>query len=85
MERYELKRDDPVEHLIDAAERSGEVAIVRDGSVVATVRREAPKDRAPERSIDWEALDAFHARLPAGLRGTGTSALIREIRDMDDH
>lgn len=39
----------------------------------------------PRRDIDWAALDALHARLPPALRGANTAALIREMRDMDDH
>ena len=80
MERIDISEDRRMADIVAAVERGEEVVIVRDGTVVAEVRAaEMPK----RRNFDMAALEDLRARFP--LRIDDPTALIREMRDADDH
>lgn len=83
MERYEIGDDPRMAALVEAAARGDEAVITRDGEVVAAVTPRALTAPSRPKPIDMAALDALRAQIP--LRVPNAAALIREMRDMDDH
>lgn len=83
MERFDISGDPRLEALVEAVERGEEVAVTRDGRVVAEIVPVPPIDRVRPGKIDLEALRALRAK--HNIRVDDAAALIREMRDMDDH
>ena len=89
MERYEIGGDERLAALVEAAERGEEAVFTRSGEVVAAVKPRVAELRTrdggePQRGIDWELLRQLHDSVPSAAQGGG-AALVREIRDMDEH
>lgn len=82
MERIDISDERPIADLVEAVERGEEVVIMRGEAVVARLASE-PRSDAPRRVFDMSALEDLHRRFP--IRFGGAGALIREMRDMDDH
>ncbi len=83
MERYEIGDDPRMEALVEAAARGDEAVITRDGAVVAAVTPRAVGAPSSPKPIDMAALKALRAQIP--LKVPDAAALIREMRDMDEH
>jgi antitoxin (DNA-binding transcriptional repressor) of toxin-antitoxin stability system len=83
MERIDISDDRPIADLVEAVERGGEVVIVRDGRVVAAMVVPQEHPPVPPKRFDIAALEALRAKYPIRI-GNG-AALVREMRDEDDH
>lgn len=83
MERFDVSEGERLSDMVARAERGEPVEITRDGRVVARVT--GASGTAPKPALSIEKLRALRARVPAGMKVEDAAALIREMRDMDEH
>lgn len=80
MERYDIPEDPRLAAAVRAATDGHEVFIVRDGEEVARV---TPVESGRRGKVDLDAIRAVRAKY--GIRVDDAAALIRDMREMDDH